>query len=259
MKIARTALPALALAGAISLSTPASAIVYDTFGTLPGATFGGSGIPNDSVAIGNYQAPSISVPFIGTFAGPSFTLGLTAHGRFDASLVTDDNAGTFHSSPGVASGGALWNFAYYLSASAPNFAAAAALAGYSARLSYDIDPGPGTNYGRIVLPSLATAFATTLGAPIQDSQNLLFPFLYTNVNIPGVYQLTAPSGAFNPNTAGTYTFMLELLQGSNVRETVSINVTIPEPGSVPLVALALLVLGVVGGQARRPRGSVASA
>jgi hypothetical protein len=60
----------VAAAALLSLSSLSHAApVYDTFGALPQATFGGSGIPNDAVAIGTFSNP----------AG-NFTLGLAAHG-----------------------------------------------------------------------------------------------------------------------------------------------------------------------------------
>lgn len=250
------ALRACALSAALALSSgSASAVVYDTFGTLAGATFGGTGIPNDAVAIGDYSAPNIPLPLGGSVAGPSFTLGLTAFARFGMPPgVTNDGAGTFFAAPGSAdpdgpgpiASGALWNFGYYLRAITPNALATAALAGYSARLLYDVDPGPGTDFGTLTVPTLVGLPALP-GQTLQDSQNLAFGFLYTAV--PGL--VAPPAGSFDPNAPGLYTFRLDLLQGASVRESVSIDVRVPEPATLPLIALAMLVLGVMTGRQRR--------
>ena len=76
-----------------------------TFGSLPAATFGGSGIPNDFVQI--------------TTIGDNLTLGLTATQRYANPAVTNDGAGTFFASAG---GDTLdgnptygkWNFDFYI-------------------------------------------------------------------------------------------------------------------------------------------------
>ena len=58
----------------------AIAPTFTTFGTLVGATFGGSGIPNTAVAIASTDG---------------LTLGLTAHQRFTGPNLANDSAGTF--------------------------------------------------------------------------------------------------------------------------------------------------------------------
>ena len=67
---------------------------FDTFGPLPAATFGGSGIPNDSVAISTHVIDG----------GPTITLGLTAHQRFFNPPLTNPSA-LF---------GAKWNFGWFV-------------------------------------------------------------------------------------------------------------------------------------------------
>lgn len=80
---------------------------FDTFGTLTGATFGGSGIANNAVAITTIDGGS----------GNTFKLGLTAHARFSEPVVTNDGAGTFSAAAGGFSSNpslSRWNFAYYV-------------------------------------------------------------------------------------------------------------------------------------------------
>ena len=75
---------ALALTLAAS-SAFATAVVptYTTFGTLTGANFGGSGIPNNAVAITTSTALN------------GVTLGLTATQRFSSPAVMNNGAGVF--------------------------------------------------------------------------------------------------------------------------------------------------------------------
>ena len=63
---------------------------FTTFGPLPGATFGGSGIPNDAVAITTIVDGTTTI-----------TLGLTAHQRFASPAVTNNGAGVFTAQAGV--------------------------------------------------------------------------------------------------------------------------------------------------------------
>jgi hypothetical protein len=219
---------ATTLAAALAFTSPAQAAPsYDTFGTLAGATFGGTGIPNDAVAISTYTNGPLSA-----------TLGLTAFGRFGVINVTNDAAGTYFAQtgtfdpPGASPNGALWNFGYYLSTNTASFA------NYSARLSYDVDPSAGTDFGVINVAPLSSSNT------VQDSQNLLFGFLYTS--IPGL--ITPPAGSFDPNSPGTYSFKLELLDGTSIVKTTSIDVVvapIPEPSTYALLAAGLAVFGVM--------------
>ena len=78
----------LVLVSSAVSATPISP-TYDTFGPLTVATFGGSGIPNDAVAIDN------------TTSG--LVLGLAAHGRYTGALA-NDGAGTFTAAAGLSPG-----------------------------------------------------------------------------------------------------------------------------------------------------------
>jgi hypothetical protein len=121
----KTSLRTLFTAAVLAVSAvSASAITidpqFDTFGTLAGATFGGSGIPNTDVAI--------------TTVG-GVTLGLSAAQRFSSPVVTDDNAGNFFAVAGSYGATnptyAKWNFNYYI---------AGLSGGQTVALYYDLNP-----------------------------------------------------------------------------------------------------------------------
>lgn len=83
---------------------------HTSFGTLPGATLGGNGIPNHSVAI--FQSLG------------DLTLGWTAHQRFAGPDLANNGAGRFTAAAGVsplppsrANPFALWNFAFCIGGS----------------------------------------------------------------------------------------------------------------------------------------------
>ncbi|MBC8126351.1 MAG: hypothetical protein H8M99_04285, partial [Gloeobacteraceae cyanobacterium ES-bin-144] len=91
--------------GSASLSAISITPSFDSFGTLAAATFAGTGIPNDSVAISTFGTT---------------TLGLTAHQRYDNPALSNDGAGTFAAGVGndAAHGQptyAIWNFGFYYS------------------------------------------------------------------------------------------------------------------------------------------------
>jgi len=217
-----------------------------SFGTLAGATFGGSGIPNTAVAIDTV------IPSGGDGVTPHLTLGLTAHYRYPGLNVpnlTNNGAGIFYATPGVSTAlpspadpYATWNFAFYLGGDG--------LSQYSYNLFYDFDPSVDTAasaHGLISIPK--GALSSTLN-PSQGSWNLGMDFL----DIAGTGLVPPPNfGAFDPNSSGEYSFALVAYgvdQEANTFEVarsaivvkVSSPAAIPEPASLALLGLGLISL-----------------
>lgn len=200
------------------------------FGPLPEATFGGTGIPNNHVAISQSSAGDVR-------------MGLTATARFDNPTVTSTD-GTFTASQGsdAAHGKPAygrWNFDYYINSTN---------AGLSYVLSFDNDPATGTSkstMGKLIISSGTGVF--------QDSWNLGMGFLQASGGSPE-YQASLHV-TFDPTVPGEYGFFLTaydsafLLDPAHLRAESAILVdvgvvpsaAVPEPGS-----LALVMAGLVG-------------
>jgi len=211
--------------------------LFDTFGPLDQATFGGQGIPNQEVAISSQFSNGTS----------QITIAMSATQRYDNPALTNDGLGTYFAGagsnvkgPGAGSLGALWNFNYYINIDSTT----ETLADYDISIFYDFDPafdngpaGLGTiNVTNAILGSAAPT-TTTL---VEDSQNLLFNFLATG--IPGV--VTAPGGVFDPNALGEYNFGIQVSQAGWGVENVRMDVqVVPVPAAVWLFGSALGLLG----------------
>lgn len=210
-------LAAAVLSSTAAFATPVTTS-YTTFGTLAGATFGGTGIPNTDVAI-----TSIS--------NGQAVLGLSATQRYSNPAVRSDDDGIFHAVAGgdtldKASSQARWNFDYYIGGSNVN--------GYTYKLLADFDPATGTDLSNYVDLSGYLAFVP-LGFNRQNSLNL--------GNL-----LTSASSSFDPTVSGQYGFVLEAINkdGREVgRSSILVDVgNVPEPASYALVGIALAGMAV---------------
>lgn len=211
------AIASVLLTSGFSLFATTIAPSFGSFGTLSGATFGGTGIPNTAVAIKE-------VSFAGN--NDTITLGLTATARYSNPTVGNDGAGTFFATPGLNNGldggghtlGPTWNFDYYIKTGANNVGT------YSFALLY-ANNTTGVSTSLLLGPITGTA---------QDSWNLSMGFLNTI--------------GFDPNASGQYGFELELLNSdSHVVAKTAINVDVgtsrvPDGSSTAL----LLGLGFAG-------------
>lgn len=236
------AIKAIAIVSSLAAGAAHAALItptYDTFGPLDEASWGGSGIPNDAVAISEYitEICTARCRLLNTL-----TLGLSSHGRYENLLEGNDGAGTFYASagsnvpPSSTSEGATWNFNFFV-----NIAGDYVLDNYDFKLLYDFDPAVGNDESTHGALNLNSFF---VDGSAQGSQNLMFGYLSSDL-LPF---LTAPIGSsFNPNVAGEYTFALTAsdasgeLTRSAMRVVVSA-VDVPVPASLTLMGLGLLLL-----------------
>src|SRR5262245_44118746 len=84
------AVATLILTGGLAAYANPITPINNSFGSFPPATFGGSGIPNDAVAITKVL----------TTSGDAITLCLTATARYSNPTVGNDGAGTFSAGDG---------------------------------------------------------------------------------------------------------------------------------------------------------------
>ena len=199
----KLATAAIAFAAAGSAFASPVAAHYTSFGTLSAANFGGSGIPNNAVAI--------------TTIGSNVTLGLSATPRYSSPALTNNGAGEFYAQAGAYGPGdnlALWNYSYYTSAPL--------LGGYSFKLLVDLDAAAGNDI------STYTDMSWLLLGGRQNSQNLGFSTGYAQ---------------FDPTADGEYGIVLAAYRnGAEVgRSAILVDVgnDVPEPASLALVGAAL--------------------
>ena len=200
------------LSTSLTIAISASA----SFGPLPGATFSGSGIPNDAVEVTTI-----------TDGGNTITLGLTATPRYQVGELANDGNGTFYASAGM-----QWNFDYYV-----NVAGGGSVSSYNFVLGYALVPGtPTANLGSINLNAAYPSATTT----IQDSEWPGFGFLAAGV--AGI--VSPPAGPYDINAGGDYQFVLDAYSGSTLIGQSDITVdVVPEPTTMLAGALLLLPFG----------------
>ena len=235
---------------AIGASSHAAPITptFDSFGALPQATFGGSGIPNDAVSITRFTMAN----------GDEVTLGLSATPRFSNPALSNDGAGTFTAGagandgiPGNAGTAATWNFSMFASIEpgTGQTTATTTFAEIGLSLYYDFDPAAGTDDAEMGFIDLA-AFEqlvepSALDGPglFEESQNATFGYLA----VDNLFFNFAPDFAtFDPNAPGEYSFAMRAFDRDFAYEA-SMNVNVVGTSPVPLPASAFLLLGALGG------------
>lgn len=208
------------MSASVSFATP----IYDTFGNLPGATFGGTGNPTDPVAI---------------TTGGGITLGLAAQQRYFNAPLTS-SAGTYYATTGQNAGdlahptttgvspykylGSTWNFDFYIGGTG--------IGAYTYSISYGLAGGTVYSFN-----PAADADASSVSGILQDSQNLLFG------NFGGAANGFA--GLFDPNADATYDFLLTATPVTGGQKLQSgITVVVGKGSTVPDSASTLALMGM---------------
>ncbi len=237
------AIGSFALALALSASSGAWATpLYDYFGPLNEATFGGTGIPNDEVAVASqFEDGDVEI-----------TVAMSATQRYDNPALTNDGAGTYFAGPGSnikgpdSLEGALWNFNYFIRVVGLN-GATPKLSDYQFDMYYDFDTGLDTakvSLGIINMTAGVLGSPTPLATLAEGSENLLFAYL--TAGIPGVVT-PPPSGSFDADALGEYNFGIEVSRGGWSVEAVRMDVqVVPEPTTALLMACGLAGLAAAG-------------
>lgn len=244
---------AILCASSAAIATP----IYTGWGSLPGATFGGTGIPNDAVAKTDV--------FVN--GSTTVTLALTAHQRYSNPAVTNNGAGDYYAGPGSNCGiatdpvgcpsatqGSLWNVGYYISVSGtdPNFND---FGDFTFTLYYDFDPGTGTAFSSLGKIDINNALIAASINPAtvtlsQGSENMMFAYLAT----PVPFVVTPPTyGAFNPNALGEYNYYIGFTANNLPAFSGAVGIDV---NVVPVPAAAWLFgsgVGLLGWLRRRAR------
>ena len=212
--------------------------VYDEFGSFPEATWGGSGIPNDAVAVSRQIVDG----------DVTITLAMSATQRYSNPAPTNDGAATYFAQTGSNFGGAgesgtegaLWNFNFFIDVEGAD-GATPLLSDYQFNLLYDFDPGVGTAFSDLGIINL-TAWSSLASATtrFEGSENLLFDWLSNPAFV------TVPTYTpFDPDVIGEYQFAIQVSSAGLNVETVAMQVqTVPVPAAVWLFGSGLL--GLVG-------------
>ncbi len=223
------------LVPAMARATP----IYDTFGPLPQATFGGQGIPNQEVAVSSqFYDGDVTI-----------TVAMSATQRYSNPALTNDGAGTYYATTGSNTGGnnesattgALWNFNYYLKVEGAN-GATPVLTDYQIYMYYDFNPSfdtPIGQLGKIDVTASLNDFGNPSSTLEENSQNLMFAFLTTNAPP----YIVPPAGSFDPNALGEYNFGIQVSKDGWGIETVAMDVqVVPEPSTLALMAVGLVAV-----------------
>jgi len=212
---------------AASLTSALGTTSVTTFGSLPGETFGGTGIPNDAVKI-------VTTSGVGPNGSTVITEGLTATPRFTPGELANNGAGTFTVGTGV-----QWNFDFVAS-----IAGGGDLSTYTFKLYYDLDPAIGTSMANLGVWNL-NAGANPTDTSVHNSEFMGFSFLATG--FPGA--VTPPPGGltYDINAPGEYTFILGTydVTGAQVGALDTINVDVKSAPDVTSTA-GLLAISAFG-------------
>lgn len=245
-------------------ATPAVAITGSSqfFQKLDGATFGGTGIPNDPVAYSIFQ-----------YGNSTLLLGLSATQRFgNPPLTSDEATRSYTATTGFNDGGdpsnglgSTWNFNLY--AEVKGNEGLTLHEDFDIRIEYEFDPAENpafdSTFGAISLRGALEDFdalnalggnptdAVGTATLAQDSTNLTFAFLASKSPAPfkTVIRPPVPSAAFpdgfDPNATGEYSFRIfDANRLSSTQVVMNVNV-VPVPAALPLLASAFGIAALV--------------